>query len=85
MLQEVAGNATIHSEYMDEFIAAYTKHIGEWNDEAGMKVYALEMILRVMQKNPKAMMDVAEFKKTMAGFSFKNPFLNDSLTNQVQP
>jgi branched-chain amino acid transport system substrate-binding protein len=90
VLQEVAGsaadgfisvggasNATIRSKYMEEFVAAYTKHVGEWNDEAGTKVYALEMILRVMQKNPKAMTDVAEFKKTMAGFSIKNPFLKE--------
>jgi branched-chain amino acid transport system substrate-binding protein len=90
VLQEVAGSAAdgfisvggasnpqIRSKYMDDYVAAYTKQVGEWNDEAGTKVYALEMILRVMQKNPKAMNDVAEFKKTMAGFSIKNPFLKE--------
>jgi branched-chain amino acid transport system substrate-binding protein len=91
VLQEVAGsaadgfisvggasNAQIRSKYMEEFIAAYTKKVGEWNDEAGTKVYALEMILRVMQKNPKAMSDVSEFKKTMATFNIPNPFLKEA-------
>ena len=36
---------------MKEFVAAYKKRVGEWNDEAGTKVYALELILAVLQKN----------------------------------
>ena len=92
VLQEVAGSAadgfisvggasnpTIRSKYMEDFIAAYTKHVGEWNDEAGTKVYALEIILRTLSKaGPKAITDVSLFKKTMNTFQVKNPFLKES-------
>jgi branched-chain amino acid transport system substrate-binding protein len=67
---------------MKQFIDVYKKRVGEWNDEAGTKVYALEIILAVLQKNPKALNDVAEFRKTMANFSMTNPFVKDKTTLQ---
>lgn len=73
-----ASTPEIQSDYMKEFVATYKKRVGEWNDEAGTKVYALEMILAVLQKNPKAVNDVAEFKKEMASFSMPNPFVKGS-------
>jgi branched-chain amino acid transport system substrate-binding protein len=91
ILQEVAGEAadgfisvggastaSIQSDYMKSFIDEYTKMVGEWNDEAGTKVYALEMILAVLQANPAALEDVTEFQKTMADFSMPNPFVVDN-------
>ena len=49
---------------------------GEWNDEAGTKAYALEMILRTLQKTGKAgIEDVEVFKKAIPDFSVDNPFL----------
>jgi branched-chain amino acid transport system substrate-binding protein len=91
ILQEVAGSsadgfisvggastASIQSDYMKSFIAEYTNMVGEWNDEAGTKVYALEMILAVLQANPAALNDVEEFKKTMADFEMPNPFVVDN-------
>ena len=72
-----ASTPTIQSDYMKEFIAAYKKRVGEWNDEAGTKVYALELILAVMKKNPAAMKDVDVFRKEMATFSMVNPFIKD--------
>ena len=70
-----ASTPEIQSDYMKQFIEAYKKHVGEWNDEAGTKVYALEMILAVFKKNPKAIGDVEAFKAEMKTFKMKNPFV----------
>ena len=75
-----ASTPEIQSEYMKEFVAAYKKRVGEWNDEAGIKVYALELILAVLKKNPKALADTEEFKKEMATFSMTNPFVKGGNT-----
>jgi branched-chain amino acid transport system substrate-binding protein len=77
-----ASTPAIQSDYMKQFVEAYKKHVGEWNDEAGTKVYALEMILAVLQKNPKALNNTDEFGKTMATFSTANPFVKDKTTLQ---
>jgi branched-chain amino acid transport system substrate-binding protein len=77
-----ASTPAIQSDYMKQFIEAYKKHVGEWNDEAGTKVYALETILAVLQKNPKALNSTEEFRKTMANFSMVNPFVKDKTTLQ---
>ena len=69
----------IRSAYMEEFVQRYTKRVGEWNDEAGTKVYALEIILATLQRNPKAMGNIAEFKKTMPSFDMPNPFVKDPI------
>ncbi len=70
-----ASTPALESDYMKTFVADYTKHVGEWNDEAGTKVYALEVILAVLQKDPKALTDVDAFKHDMATFSMVNPLL----------
>jgi branched-chain amino acid transport system substrate-binding protein len=75
-----ASTASIQSDYMKEFIEAYKKRVGEWNDEAGTKVYALELILAVLKKNPAALGDVEVFKKEMASFSMTNPFVKGGNT-----
>jgi len=75
-----ASTPEIQSDYMKEFVAAYKKRVGEWNDEAGTKVYALELILAVLQKNPAALNDVEQFKKEMATFSMTNPFVKGGST-----
>lgn len=73
-----ASAEAIRSEYMDEFIKAYTKVAGEWNDEAGTKVYALEVILAMLQAaGPSAIEDTNVFKAAIPGFSMKNPFLKE--------
>ena len=75
-----ASTPEIQSDAMKEFVAAYKKRVGEWNDEAGTKVYALELILAVLKKNPKALSDVEEFKKEMPTFSMINPFVKGGTT-----
>lgn len=75
-----ASTPEIQSDYMKEFVAAYKKRVGEWNDEAGTKVYALELILAVLKKNPAALNDVEVFKKEMATFSMTNPFVKGGTT-----
>jgi branched-chain amino acid transport system substrate-binding protein len=89
ILNEVAGKAAdgfisvggastpeIRSKYMDDFTERYKKVAGEWNDEAGTKVYALEMTLATLQKaGAKAIADVETFKAAIPKFSMKNPFL----------
>ena len=94
ILTEVAGKAAngfisvggastpqIRSAYMEKFVERYTKVVGEWNDEAGTKVYAIEMILRTLSlAGPKAITDVGEFKKAMPKFQVRNPFLKEAKT-----
>ena len=89
ILDEVAGEAAngfisvggastqaIRSETMEVFIEKYKEVAGEWNDEAGTKVYALEMILNTLSKaGPAALDDVEAFKAQLADFSMPNPFL----------
>ena len=72
-----ASTPEIASDQMKAFVAAYTKKFGEYNDESNTKVYALQYIIDTLQADPKAINDVAEFKKTMDGFSAPNPFLKD--------
>ena len=75
-----ASTPEIQSDEMKAFIEAYKKRVGEWNDEAGTKVYALELILAVLKKNPAAMNDVEAFKKEMATFSMTNPYVKGGTT-----
>jgi branched-chain amino acid transport system substrate-binding protein len=91
ILTEVAGGAAdgficvggastpeIRSEQMEKFADRYKKVAGEWNDEAGTKVYALEIILATLKKaGPEAINNVDLFKKAMTDFSIKNPFLKE--------
>jgi len=73
-----ASTPEIRSPYMEEFMKVYEKNVGEWNDEAGTKVYALEMILHTLkQAGPEAIDDVNKFKTAMDTFSMPNPFLKD--------
>lgn len=75
-----ASTPEIQSDAMKAFVDAYKKRVGEWNDEAGTKVYALELILAVLQKNPAALNDVEVFKKEMETFSMVNPFVKGGQT-----
>ncbi len=76
-----ASTPEIRSAYMDSFIDHYNKVAGEWNDEAGTKAYALEMILRTLQKTGKAGIDDVEvFKKAIPDFAVDNPFLKEKQT-----
>lgn len=91
VLSEVAGEAAngfisvggastpeIRSAYMEEFADRYRKVAGEWNDEAGTKVYALEIILATLQKAGKgAIDDVQAYLDAVKDFSMKNPFLEE--------
>jgi len=71
-----ASTPEIRSPYMEDFIKHYLPVAGEWNDEAGTKAYALEMILRTLQKTGKAgIEDVEVFKNAIPDFSVDNPFL----------
>lgn len=70
-----ASTPEIASDTMKEFVARYTKMFGEYNDESNTKVYALEYILETLKANPKAVNDVAEFKKTINTFEAPNPYM----------
>jgi len=76
-----ASTPEIRSAYMEDFAKRYAQVAGEWNDEAGTKVYALEVILATLQKTGKAGIDDVEtFKKALPDFSMKNPFLKEDKT-----
>jgi branched-chain amino acid transport system substrate-binding protein len=71
-----ASTPEIQSSYMEELVKRYTKVAGEWNDEAGTKVYALEIILATLQESGKDAIDNIDlFKKAVDDLSIKNPFL----------
>jgi len=73
-----ASTPEIQSDYMKKFVERYKKVAGEWNDEAGTKVYALQMILYTLQKAGKsALTDVEAFKKAIPEVKVRNPFLKD--------
>jgi branched-chain amino acid transport system substrate-binding protein len=73
-----ASTPEIRSDYMEQFADRYVDVAGEWNDEAGTKVYALEMILATLQKAGKAALDDVEvFKAALPDFSMTNPFLKE--------
>lgn len=73
-----ASTPEIRSAYMERFVDEYTKVAGEWNDEAGTKVYALEMVLATLRKAGKAAIDDVElFKAAIDDFAIRNPFLKD--------
>jgi branched-chain amino acid transport system substrate-binding protein len=72
-----ASTPEIRSKDMEEFIDRYTKKFGEYNDESNTKVYALEYIVDTLKADPKAIDDVAEFKKEIDSFSAPNPYLKD--------
>ena len=71
-----ASTPEISSAYMNEFRKEYEKVAGEWNDEAGTKAYALEIILRTLQKAGKpALTDIEAFKRAMDSFDEPNPLI----------
>jgi branched-chain amino acid transport system substrate-binding protein len=73
-----ASTPEIRSAYMEDFAKHYLAVAGEWNDEAGTKAYALEMIVRTLQKTGKPGIDDVEvFKKAIPDFATPNPFLKD--------
>jgi branched-chain amino acid transport system substrate-binding protein len=73
-----ASTPEIRSGYMEAFSERYNQVAGEWNDEAGTKVYALEMILMTLQQAGKgAIEDIEAYKAAIEGFSVKNPFLKE--------
>jgi len=78
-----ASTPAIRSKTMDEFIARYTKKFGEYNDESNTKVYALDYIIETLKANPKAINDVAEFKKAVDTFSAPNPYVKEGTLKYV--
>ena len=71
-----ASAPEIRTDYMLRFIKQYEQVAGEWNDEAGTKVYALEMILQTLQSAGEGALDDVElFKKALEGVDADNPFI----------
>jgi branched-chain amino acid transport system substrate-binding protein len=76
-----ASTPELRSPYMEEFVRRYTARAGRWHDEAGTKIYALEMILRTLQAaGPQAVNDVAEFMRVIPTFAVDDPFLKEKRT-----
>ncbi|MDX1695361.1 MAG: ABC transporter substrate-binding protein [Ketobacteraceae bacterium] len=65
----------IHTDYMKAFAEEYKAVAGQWHDEAGVKVYALELILRILQTaGEKAIEDIEVFKEVADRFTIDDPF-----------
>jgi branched-chain amino acid transport system substrate-binding protein len=78
-----ASPPEIRSAYMEQFVKEYAKAAGQWDDEAGTKVYALEMILHTIAKaGPAAIGDTAPYKAAIDSFAMPNPFLKSASTLQ---
>jgi len=78
-----ASTPEIRSAYMESFVKEYTKVAGQWNDEAGTKVYALEMILHTIAKaGPQVIGDTTAYKAAIDSFAMPNPFLKSASTLQ---
>ena len=59
----------------------YTARAGRWHDEAGTKVYALEMILRTLQTvGPAAIEDARRSCEAIPSFAIDDPFLKEKRT-----
>ncbi len=73
-----ASTPEIRSDFMQEFAGVYEEVAGEWNDEAGTKVYALEMILETLKHaGPGAVDDIGVFKAAMNDVDEPNPFVKE--------
>lgn len=89
VLKEIAGDAAngfisqggastpeIRTPYVEDFMDAYTEVAGEWNDEAGTKIYALETILQTLSiAGAGAIEDVELFKAAIPELDMENPFV----------
>ena len=76
-----ASAPEIASDYMNDFIKVYEEVAGEWNDEAGTKVYALPMIIYTLQQaGADAIGDIESFKKAIPEVEVKNPYLKEEKT-----
>ncbi len=73
------GGATmpgIRTKQMDDFIEAYKKVAGEWNEEAASKLYALEMVCETIKTaGPAAIKDTDAFRAAMPKVAYKNPYV----------
>ena len=71
-----ASAPELRTDEMKRFIERYSKVAGEWNDEAGTKVYALEMLLQTLRVAGAAAIDDIElFKAAMPKVNVKDPFI----------
>ena len=71
-----ASAPELRSDKMKAFIERYSKVAGEWNDEAGTKVYALEMLLQTLRAaGAKAIDDIEIFKAAIHDFDAPDPYI----------
>jgi branched-chain amino acid transport system substrate-binding protein len=72
----LAPGSGLTTPFMDKFVEAYKKKVGEWNDAAGGQIYVLEMIAATIQEaGPKAVTDTSAFLEAMPRVAWPNPYL----------
>lgn len=79
-LLSVGGAATpsLRNDYMEAFVKRYSEIAGEWNEEAGTKAYAAQIIVDTIKAaGPAAITDAEAFKAAIPTFSVRNPFLKE--------
>ena len=75
----------IRSDYMNKFMEVYEEIAGEWNDEAGTKVYALPMIIYTIQQAGKAALtDVEAFKDAIPSVKVDDPFVKGQYSRTLE-
>lgn len=69
-----ASPTNSRSPRMQDFMTRFVRLAGQWNDEAGTKVHALELILATLQMaGSSALGDIRRYKATIPHFSIENP------------
>lgn len=73
------GGATtpdIRTKKMEAFMERYKKVAGEWNDEAGTKIYAFDMIMETIKvAGPAALTDTDAFRAAMPKVRYQSPYI----------
>ncbi|MDD5014017.1 MAG: ABC transporter substrate-binding protein [Atribacterota bacterium] len=82
-----SGGSTpeMRSKYMERYMEEYIKIAGEWNDEAGTKLYAIPYIIYTIQESgSEALKDVEAFKEAMPDVEVDDPFVNEKYSRVLK-
>ena len=75
-LASAAAMPQYRTEFTEEFMKEYTKGGIEWNDEAGYKVYAFEMLCETIKTaGPAALNDTDAFRVAMPKVRYKDRYI----------
>jgi len=75
-LASAAATPEYRTKFTEQFMKEYTTRGVEWNDEAGYKVYALEMLCETIKTaGPAALTDTDAFRAAMPKVRYKDRYI----------